>query len=100
MAGTISRSMDEVIGVGIGLFILVLVLALTYQGQAQTQNQMVTQYGANSGVAANFTKTSGPLVNTYGNNLNLVIFALVFIAIITAILIALDRRGSGGFLGR
>jgi hypothetical protein len=98
--GSVTKAMDEIIGLGVGLFILVLILALTYQGYAQTANSVVTSYGSNSGVYQNFTKNGGNVVNTYGSNLTLVVFALVFLAIIAAILIALKMRGGreGGFL--
>ena len=107
--------MDQIIYVGIGIFVLVLVLSLTYQGYAQSQNQIQTTYckagstsatcgvGANdlgSGVFTNYTKYSGPLPNTFGGALQLAVFALVFIAVILAVVGAL-RGGtgtSGGFL--
>ena len=96
--GSISESMDQIIYVGIGIFVLVLVLSLTYQGYAQSANQMaVSGY---VGATANFTKYAGALPNTFGGALQLAVFALVFIAVILAVVGAL-RGGtgtSGGFL--
>lgn len=53
-----------------------------------------------AGVSSNFTTYVGQLPNTYGNVLNLVIFALAFIAVILAIVLALKGTGrkSGGFM--
>ena len=96
--------MDQIIYVGIGIFILILILSLSYQGYAQSANQIGTTYGTGSGVYANYTKYAGPLPNTFGGALQLAVFALVFIAIILAIVGALRGGGgvgvSGGFLGR
>ena len=101
---TVAESMDQIIYVGIGIFVLILVLSLSYQGYAQSANQIVTTYGASSGVATNYSKYAGPLPNTFGGALQLAVFALVFIAIILAIVGALRGGGSigasGGFLGR
>lgn len=89
--------MDEVIYVGIGVFVLVLLGVLIYEGFAQGSSQLSTSYTANSGVYKNYTTYIGPLPNTYGNVLNLVIFALAFIAVILAIIMAL--RGTTGRSG-
>ena len=114
--------MDQIIYVGIGLFVLVLVLSLTYQGYAQANSQLSNTYlecntysnvqecstvagnvffgNAVSPVSLNFTKYGGPLPNTYAGALQLAVFALVFIAVILAVVGAL-RGGtgtSGGFL--
>jgi len=114
---SISESMDQIIYVGIGIFVLVLILSLTYQGYAQTANQMTTQgciAGGNCaipanqipgfyGASVNFTKYAGPLPNTFGGALQLAVFALVFIAVILAVLGALRGGGigtSGGMLGK
>lgn len=98
--GSISQSMDEVIYVGIGVFIIVLLGVLIYEGYAQGASQLSTAYSTTSGVYKNYTTYVGPLPNTYGNVLNLVIFALAFIAVILAIVLALRGAGgrSGGFL--
>ena len=95
--------MDQIIYVGIGIFVLVLILSLTYQGYAQSANQLQTQYGGNNpqnGVVTNYTKYAGPLPNTYAGALQLAVFALVFIAIILAVVGALrgGTGGQGGFL--
>ena len=95
---TISESMDQIIYVGIGIFVLVLVLSLTYQGYAQAANQI--QVSGFTGASTNFTKYAGPLPNTFAGALQLAVFALVFIAVILAVVGAL-RGGtgtSGGFL--
>lgn len=101
---SVAESMDQIIYVGIGIFILILILSLSYQGYAQANNQIVTTYGSSSGVAKNFSTYAGPLPNTFGGALQLAVFALVFIAIILAIVGALRGGGgvgtSGGFLGR
>jgi hypothetical protein len=101
---TVAESMDQIIYVGIGIFVLILILSLAYQGYAQSANQITTTYGTQLGVAANYTKYAGPLPNTFGGALQLAVFALVFIAIILAIVGALRGGGSvgvsGGFLGK
>jgi hypothetical protein len=112
---TVAESMDQIIYVGIGIFVLILILSLAYQGYATSANSIISTYckagttctGANDlgmGVAANYTKYAGPLPNTFGGALQLAVFALVFIAIILAIVGALRGGGSmgvsGGFLGR
>ena len=115
---TVAESMDQIIYVGIGIFVLILILSLSFQGYAQSANQIITTYckagstlatctGANDlggGVALNYTKYTAPLPNTFGGALQLAVFALVFIAIILAIVGALRGGGSmgvsGGFLGR
>ena len=98
---SISDSIDQIIYVGVGIFVLVLILSLTYQGYAQAANQMATSGFV--GATANFTKYAGPLPNTFGGALQLAVFALVFIAVILAVLGAL-RGGnigtSGGMLGK
>ena len=112
---TVAESMDQIIYVGIGIFVLILILSLAYQGYAQSANQIATSFckvgaasciGANDlggGVVSNYTKYAGPLPNTFGGALQLAVFALVFIAIILAIVGALRGGGSmgvsGGFLG-
>ena len=112
---TVAESMDQIIYVGIGIFILILILSLSYQGYGQSSSQIIATYclhgaatctGANDvglGVASNYTKYAGPLPNTFGGALQLAVFALVFIAIILAIVGALRGGGtvgaSGGFLG-
>lgn len=98
---SVARSMDEIIAVGIGIFVLVLILALAFEGYAQTANQISNLYTASSGVYKNYTTYAGPLPNTFGSALQLAIFALVFIAVIVAIVYALRGRdnGNGGFLG-
>ena len=119
---TVAESMDQIIYVGIGIFVLILILSLCYQGYAQSANQIKTQYcvgftnsvtcgtgisttSANQpGVVVNYTQYAGPLPNTFGGALQLAVFALVFIAIILAIVGALRGGGaignSGGFIGR
>jgi len=97
---SISESMDQIIYVGIGIFVLVLILSLTYQGYAQAANQI--SLSGFTGAATNFTKYAGPLPNTFGGALQLAVFALVFIAVILAVLGALRGGGigtSGGMLG-
>jgi hypothetical protein len=116
--GNISESMDSIISVGIGIFVLVLILSLTYQGYAQSNTQMATaSWACNtlkadgtcaaanviSGVPANFTKYAGALPNTFGGSLQLAVFALVFIAVILAVVGALRGGGagtSGGILAK
>ena len=109
---TVAESMDQIIYVGIGIFILILILSLSYQGYAVSGNQIKQQYcvagtsctGANGilGVYTNYSNYAGPLPNTFGGALQLAVFALVFIAIILAIVGALRGGGgvtvSGGFL--
>ena len=113
---TVAESMDQIIYVGIGIFVLILILSLAYQGYASSANQIQLTYcksGAltctlandlGGGVVSNYTKYAGPLPNTFGGALQLAVFALVFIAIILAIVGALRGGGgvgsSGGFLGR
>jgi hypothetical protein len=111
---TVAESMDQIIYVGIGIFVLILILSLTYQGYGATNNQIQSQWciagkatclGANtlSGITSNYTMYAGPLPNTFGGALQLAVFALVFIAIILAIVGALRGGGaigqSGGFIG-
>ena len=113
---SISDSIDQIIYVGVGIFVLVLILSLTYQGYATSANYMVTagcvtgkncasaanQIQGFYGASMNFTTYAGPLPNTFGGALQLAVFALVFIAVILAVLGALrgGRVGtSGGLLG-
>lgn len=59
-------------------------------------------YTTNNGVIANETTYTGQLPNTFGGALQLAVFALVFIAVLLAVLGALRPGGvgpSGGFLG-
>ena len=111
---SVAESMDQIIYVGIGIFVLVLIMSLSYQGYATSANVIQQSsciagradcLGANQlngGVYTNYTKYAGPLPNTFGGALQLAVFALVFIAIILAIVGALRGGGgtgtSGGFL--
>ena len=98
----IEKGVNALIVVGVGVFMLLLFLALDYSSYAQTRNNLVTQYGSGAGVVANFTTNGGNITTTFGNNIPLAVFALIFIAIIAAVVYVL--RGSriaegGSFLG-
>jgi cobalamin synthase len=89
------KAMGLLSAVAIGIFVLAIVLSLTYQGVASAGNQIVSTYGANSGVAANYTKYVTPLPNTFAQNLPLVIIAIVF-AVVIGIIVGLYARGKLG----
>ena len=114
MANGVEQAVNLLIVLGIGVFIINLVLALNYSAYAQTKNNLQTQYCVTntncvgtgntlSGVVTNYTTNGGGLTNTYAGNLNLAIFALVFITIIVAVLLGIKTANfgqSGGFLGK
>lgn len=77
---------------------------VTYSGNSQTANKISNVLvGAQIGAYYNYSNYGDNGINAFGGALQLAIFALVFIAVILAVLGALRGGGtvaSGGFLGR
>jgi len=97
--GSVAKGMDEVIAVGVGVFVLVILGVLIYEGYGQGYSN-VNALGM-AGITANYSKNFGPVPNTFGSTLQLVVFALAIIAVLVAIIMGLrDTFGgrSGGYL--
>ena len=75
---------------------------IAYFTNTITANAVTTTYaGEAPGAVANYSNNAGGNANTYGQNINLAIFALIFITIIVAVLLGIKSgkiTGEGGFL--
>jgi len=105
MAGAegIYTAIGIAIALGVAVFVLNIINTINYSSTAQTINSLTAQFGANSGVVANVTASTGKLNSTYNNNLVILVGALVLIGLLVAILLALrsggfGTGGSGGFM--
>ena len=99
----LSKAVNGLVKVGVGVFLLILIMTLSYSAYGTARNTIQVNYGATSaGLVTNFTTYAGGAANQFGSNIGLAIFAVIFAAIILAVVSSLrEATGSGesgGFL--
>ena len=109
MADGLSKAVNGLVKVGVGVFLLILIMVLTYSAYGTAKNTIqsaawnANSYFANSlpltGVTANFTTYGGGAANQFGSNIGLAIFAVIFAAIILAVVSSLREATGGGESG-